>query len=69
MPTELVTPPAVEPVSLAEARRILRIGHADDDALLAALIGSARRIVEARTGLRLIAQSWAVLRDDWPMTA
>jgi uncharacterized phiE125 gp8 family phage protein len=62
----LVTAPASEPVSLAEAKAQLRVVHTDDDQLIAALITAARRVVEARTGLCLIAQAWLCLRDAWP---
>ena len=62
----LVTAPASEPVSLAEAKAHLRIAHADDDQLIASLITAARRLVEARTGLCLIAQGWTSFHDGWP---
>jgi uncharacterized phiE125 gp8 family phage protein len=62
----LTLPPAAEPVSLAEAKAHLRITHNDEDALLGALIASARRIAEARTGLCFLAQGWTLFRDDWP---
>ena len=62
----LMQAPASEPVSLAEARAHLRIVGNDDDALLAALITAARRVVEARTGLCMIAQTWMCFRDAWP---
>ncbi len=62
----LVQAPASEPVSLAEAKAQLRIVGNDDDQLLASLITAARRVVEARTGLCLIAQDWLCLRDAWP---
>lgn len=68
MPAILVTPPAVEPVSLADAKAHLRVGHADDDDLIARLIAAGRRQVEARTGMKLISQQWTVFRDDWPET-
>ncbi len=66
MASVLVTPPAIEPVSLAEAKAHLRISHLDEDALISTLIVSARRIVEARTGLVLIEQDWTCYLDDWP---
>jgi uncharacterized phiE125 gp8 family phage protein len=66
MPSILVTPPAAEPVSLAEAKAHLRLAHADEDALIGSLIASARRVAEARTGLCLINQVWIQFRDAWP---
>lgn len=57
--------PAIEPVTVAELRDHLRL-DADDDKLLRSLISSARLLVEAQTGLRLIEQSWHVLLSAWP---
>jgi uncharacterized phiE125 gp8 family phage protein len=58
--------PAVEPLSLAEAKRFLRIDHGDDDALVQSLIKAARQRIEARTGRALIAQDWRIVTDAWP---
>lgn len=66
MPSILVTPPQVEPVTLADAKAHLRISHADEDQLIGALISAARRVAEARTGLCFIRQGWAYFRDAWP---
>jgi uncharacterized phiE125 gp8 family phage protein len=62
----LLSPPAVEPLSLAEAKAFLRVETAEDDALIAALVAAARLHVEARSGLALISQSWRLLLDCWP---
>lgn len=66
MPNILLTAPAAEPLTLAEAKAFLRVEHADDDALIAALIAGARGHVEARTRRGLITQSWRMVRDAWP---
>lgn len=66
MPAILTTPPAIEPVTLAEAKAHLRIGHADEDDTISRIIVSARRHIEAQTGLYLIAQGWSCFRDAWP---
>jgi uncharacterized phiE125 gp8 family phage protein len=66
MPSILTSPPAIEPVTLAEAKAHLRVGHADDDAIIGTLIVSARRHLEAKTGLAMISQGWSTFRDDWP---
>lgn len=66
MSSILVSPPAAEPVTLAEAKAHLRVAHADEDSLISTLIASARRHVEARTGLLLIQQNWTCYADDWP---
>jgi uncharacterized phiE125 gp8 family phage protein len=60
------TAPAVEPVSLAEAKAQLRIGHDSEDDLLNGLIRAAREEVEARTGIAMIAQDWRLALDRWP---
>jgi uncharacterized phiE125 gp8 family phage protein len=66
MPLILTTPPAAEPVSLAEAKTHLRVTHADDDAYIARLIVAARRAVEQATSLRLVTQGWSLFADRWP---
>ena len=66
MASILVRPPAAEPVTLAEAKAHLRVTHGEEDALIGALITSARRVAEAKTGLCFIAQEWTVFRDTWP---
>lgn len=66
MPSILITPPALEPVPLADAKAHLRVGHADDDAMIGMLITAARRHIEAQTGLVLLSQQWQHFRDDWP---
>lgn len=62
----LLTPPAVEPLSLAEAKVFLRVETTDDDPLIAALISAARLHVEMHTGLALVTQSWRMVLDCWP---
>ena len=62
----LITPPAVEPVSLVEAKAHLRLTGTDDDDYLAALIAAARIQVEAATRRVLIEQTWRAYRDEWP---
>ena len=66
MASILLTPPAVEPLSLAEAKAFLRLETADDDPLIAAFIAAARLHVETQTGLALITQSWRMVLDCWP---
>lgn len=63
---ELVTGPAVEPVSVAELKLHARIDGSDEDLHLAALIVAARELVERQTGRCLITQTWRLTLDDWP---
>ena len=62
----LLTPPDVEPISLIQAKNWLRIDHSDEDELVAALIASARLIVESASGSMMITQSWRIVMDAWP---
>jgi uncharacterized phiE125 gp8 family phage protein len=55
---ELVTPPDIEPVTLAEMKKHLRVEHTDDDDEINSIIKSAREWVEDETGRVLIEQTW-----------
>jgi len=62
----LVTAPAVEPISTADAKAHLRIDIADDDDYIDSLVAVARRTAE-RIGLHaLITQTWDLLLDAFP---
>jgi uncharacterized phiE125 gp8 family phage protein len=66
MPNILLTGPAVEPLTLAEAKEFLRVDIADDDDLIASLVVAARIHVEAATRRALISQTWRLVFDCWP---
>lgn len=73
MPFHLVTPPAVdattgiaEPVSLAEVKLHLRVDIPDDDALILALISSARQMAETLTNRQLLTATWNLVLDAFP---
>jgi uncharacterized phiE125 gp8 family phage protein len=66
MSSILLTPPAAEPVTLAEAKAHLRVAHDDDDAVITALIAGARIHIEAQTRRALITQTWRLSHDLWP---
>lgn len=62
----LITPPALEPVSLDEAKAHLRLTGSDDDDYVSALIVAARLQVETAIRRVLIDQTWRIFLDDWP---
>jgi uncharacterized phiE125 gp8 family phage protein len=64
----LLVGPAIEPLSLAEAKSWLRLDASDEDQLLSALIVSARLTLEAYTRRFFVTQSWRIVLDDWPTT-
>jgi len=66
MPSILLTPPAAEPLSRADAKRFLRLEHDTDDELIEALIASARREVELATRRVLVTQRWRIVLHRWP---
>jgi uncharacterized phiE125 gp8 family phage protein len=66
MASILLNGPAVEPLALADAKAFLRVEHADDDDVIAALVAGARIHIEAQTRRALITQSWRLVRDAWP---
>jgi uncharacterized phiE125 gp8 family phage protein len=66
MSSILLTPPAAEPITLAEAKAYLRVAIDDDDDVIAALVAGARVHVESQTRRALITQSWRIVRDAWP---
>lgn len=61
----IIQTPASEPVTVQEVRDDLRL-ESGDELLLSTLITSARIVVEAETGCRLLTQSWDVMLDEWP---
>jgi uncharacterized phiE125 gp8 family phage protein len=67
MSLTLITPPAAEPVTLLEVKAHLKVDTADDDALITSLITAARARAEWHTGRALVAQSWTLWLDAWPV--
>jgi uncharacterized phiE125 gp8 family phage protein len=66
MPAILLTPPAAEPISLAESKHWLRVEHDADDDLIGSLIAGARREIEVATRRALITQTWRIVLNCWP---
>lgn len=63
----LITAPAAEPVSLAEAKAHCRIDDSDSDGLLAGYVLAARQWAEVYTRRALLSQTWDLSIDrDWP---
>ena len=66
MSLTLTMPPAEEPVALAAFKEHLKIDGADEDASLAGYLLAARRTIEARYNLAMIAQGWRLTLDAAP---
>jgi len=64
-----ITPPAIEPVRLQDARLQVRLTTDDpvtEDALIKLYISAARRHAEAYTGRSFITQRWRLVLDGFP---
>lgn len=66
MTLRLITPPATEPVSSAEAKLHLKVDGSTDDTLIAALITAARILCESFQGRGYITQTWELTLDSFP---
>lgn len=60
------TAPAVEPVTLAEAKAHLRVDTADDDTYITGLIRAAREWVEQYLDRTLVHTQWVMRFDKFP---
>jgi hypothetical protein len=61
VPAQLITPPAAEPVTLAEAKAHIRLEHALDDAYVSTLISAARQYIEQVCWRGLVTQTWELV--------
>ena len=61
-----VTEPAVEPVTLAEAKAHLRVDVSDDDALISAIVKAAREFCEEYLDRTLVNTQWRMRADQLP---
>lgn len=71
MPSRLITPPTIEPITLEEAQIFLRVvtdddGDFNDAELIGDLIRDARIWVERVTRRALIAQTWELALNAFP---
>lgn len=62
----LLAGPAVEPVSLADAKTWLRIEGNAEDELISGLVTAGRLMLEAATRTLFVVQSWRIACDAWP---
>lgn len=62
----LHTAPAIEPVTLEEAKEHLNVDSGFDDALITRLIAAARTYIETETNRALITQAWDAIFGEWP---
>ena len=58
MTTALITAPASEPVSLADAKAHLRVDHDHEDQLIADTLRAARQHTEFASNSRFLTQAW-----------
>jgi gp6-like head-tail connector protein len=68
MRSTLVTAPAVEPLSLADAKLHLRVTTDTEDSLISTYIKASRLLCEQHTQRAFITQTWRVFLDAWPAT-
>ncbi len=66
MTLTVITPPDGEALSLSAAKDYLRIGTDGEDALVTALIASARARLEAASGLALVTRTLKQTWEGWP---
>lgn len=62
----VITAPTLEPVTVEELKKALRIDFGDDDARLRALIKSARQWAEHYTNLHIMSQVVERTYEGWP---
>jgi len=63
---KLITPPSVEPVTVAEAKIYAHIDHDVDDSLIATWIKTARILAESHQRRAYYEQTWELSFDGFP---
>lgn len=66
MPLVMTSPPAAEPVTVADAKAHMRIDTDAEDVLIGSLLLTSRLHIETALSLALITQSWTLTLDRWP---
>jgi len=66
MRLKLKTVPAIEPITLEEAKLHLKVDSADDNTLISGLITTARELAEKETKRAFITQVWQMFFDEAP---
>jgi uncharacterized phiE125 gp8 family phage protein len=66
MALKIITPPAVEPITLEEAKQHLRIIGSDDDIILLSMIKQAREFCEDFQNKKFITQTLEMVLDYFP---
>lgn len=67
MRVDLVTGPAAEPLTVAEAKAYRRIEGSTEDTLVGDLITAARELFEEETGRQVITATWRLHLDRFPV--
>ena len=60
------TAPTVEPVTIEQAKEVLRVDFDDDNARIGRLISAARKRIEDSTNRQLINATWTLNLDSFP---
>lgn len=63
---KIVSGPAEAPITLAEAKKQLRVDWPDDDAEITSKINGAVRSAEQYLQRKLVTQTWKMFLDSWP---
>ena len=69
MPLVLITPPAVEPLLVEDAKAMLNIGSEVSDTVMGAFVTAARQSIDGATGWIgrcLVTQTWDLVLDAFP---
>jgi uncharacterized phiE125 gp8 family phage protein len=68
MPTRVITPASVEPITLTDAKAHLRVDSTEDDTYISALISAARDYTEGFQKRSIAVQTLELTLDYFPLT-